>query len=335
MMLRLLCICAAITVLACSAWASPADLVRKAYSAEKSAVYTGTLSNSVFLRGQAERSSVTMYRLRDKSRMDYTSGPMLGSVVIDNGSSVCRLDKLSQTVYVAAPPPSPDNVKLLLTNYNAVPLGTESVAGRKAHIIRLEPRMPGNPKAKLWIDTASGIVLQNERYLHNGKLATRSVFTTIKFASTLPASLFSLPKQWKTVRIDADTPSVTASKLRGEVGFDPLKPSYLPRGYAFYGHFKRYTGSGKPAAVLKYTDGLNSITVFERMSGIGTGGKGQGRGLGRRWRRGGTGPATGRGQCIMRSDLQAEVAEIEVKGIIVTVTADIDPKQLRQIAESF
>lgn len=332
-MLHRLCLCVAIAVLASGSWATPADLVRNAYSAEKNAVYTGTLSNTVYIGGKAERSSVTIYRLRAKSRMEYSSGPMLGSVVIDNGSSVCRLDKSSQTVHVAVPPPSPDNVKLLLSNYNAVSLGTESLAGRKANVIRLEPRTSGNPKAKLWIDTVSGVVLQNERYLHNGKLATRSVFTSIKFTSTLPSSLFSLPKHWKTVRTDTDTSSVTASRLRSEVGFDPLKPSYLPRGYAFDGHFKRYTGSGKPAAVLKYTDGLNSITVFQRLSGIGTGGRG--RGLGRRWRSGGPGPTTGRGRCILRSDMQAEIAEIEVRGIMITVTADIDPKQLKQIAESF
>lgn len=335
-MLHRLSLCAVLAVFAVSGWASPVDMVRKAYSAEKTAVYAGTLSNTVYLQGRGQQSSVKMHRNGARSRMEYTSGPMRGDMVIDDGTAVYRLDQSSQTVYVAISPPASYNVKLLLASYNPVSLGTETVARRESQVVRLEPRTSGNPKAKLWIDTQTGVVLRNERYSYDGKLATKSVFTAIEFPSKLSVALFTPPPQWKKVTFTSDTSPVTVARIKAETGFEPLKPSYLPQGYVLEGYYNRHTGSGRPAAVLKYTDGLNSITVFERLIGAGRN-KGRGRGAGQGWRGGGgrSAPGSGRGQCVMRSDPEAHVAEIEVSGILVTVTANMDPRLVRRIAESF
>ncbi len=334
MMLRRLSLCAALAVFAVSGWASPADVVRKAYSAEKTAVYAGTLSNTVYLQDRGQQSSVKMHRNRARSRMEYTSGPMRGDVVIDDGKAVYRLDQSSHTVYVALSPPASDNVKLLLSNYNSVSLGTETVARRKCQVVRLEPNTSGNPKAKLWIDTQTGVVLRNDRYSYDGKPATKSVFTAIEFPSKMSAALFTPPAQWKKVTITSDTSPLSVARIKAETGFEPLKPTYLPQGYVLEGYYNRHTGSGRPAAVIKYTDGLNSITIFERLIGAGRGmGRGQGAGQGRRGG-GRSNYGLGRGPCVMRSDPQAQVAEIEVSGILVTVTANMDPKLVRRIAES-
>jgi negative regulator of sigma E activity len=264
--------------------------------------------------------------------MEYASGPMSGVVVIEDGKSVYTLVKSTKMVYAAIPPPATDRVKLLLSNYTPVASGKEKVAGRLTDVISLQPKTPGNPKLVLWVDEKTGIILRSERYLHTGVLATRSTYSSISFSPVLSSTLYTLPKQWRRVNTGAASNPISADQIRKLAGFKPLKPLYVPKGYILDGFFLCRTGSGKIAAVLKYTDGLNSITVFERECGNGQG-RGMGRGYGRRMRAGNMG--MGKNRCMTKSEPFGIVGEAQVNSIMITLTADISQSQIQKITNSF
>ena len=319
-------------VLGCEVAASPADIVRKAYSAEKTAVFSGKLTNTVNIAGRAQTAAVTIHRSKSKLRMEYTSGPMIGVVVIEDGKSVYTLVKSSKMVYVAIPPPATDHVKLLLSNYTPVASGKSKVAARGTDVIRLQPKTPGNPKLILWVDEKTGVILRSERYLHTGALATRSAYSSISFSPALSTVLYTVPKQWKRVNTGAASNPISANQVQKSAGFKPLKPSYVPKGYVLDGYFLRRTGSGKIAVVLKYTDGLNSITVFQRECGNGQD-RGKNRGYGRQMRAGNQG--MGKNRCMTKSEPFGIVGEAQVNSIMIAVTADLHPSQIQKIANSF
>jgi len=319
-------------VLGCKVAASPADIVRKAYNAEQTAVFSGRLTNMVSMDGRTQTATVNINRSASKLRMEYDSGPMSGVVVIEDGKLVYTLVKSSKMVYAALPPPATDRVKLLLSNYTPVASGKDKVAGRVAVVIKLQPKMPGNPKLVLWVDEKTGIILRSERYLHTGALATRSAYNSISFNPVFSTALYALPKQWRRVNTDAASNPLSADQVKKLAGFKPLEPLYVPKGYVRDGYFLRKTGSGKIAAVLKYTDGLNSITVFERVCGNGQG-RGKGMGYGRRMRAGNMG--MGKNRCMTKSEPFGIVGEAQVNSIMITVTADISQSQIQKITNSF
>ncbi len=331
-MRRLLLCCAIVALLAHAyAVASPADLAKKAYSAEQSASFTGVMVNTVFLPGGAESSIVKTQRLRSKSRMDYLSGPLRGTTVLEHGRSVYKLDKASSSITATTTAERPSSLELLLANYRVVDAGAARVAGRRVQALRLEPKQTGNPKVKLWVDSLTNVVLRNERYLYDGRLAARSEYRSIDYTSVPRTSAFALPAGWRRIAASSGAQTMSMDRLKAKVGFALLKPSYVPSGYVLAGSFLQTTGRGMPMAALKYTNGLTTISVFEHRcpgGGQGCGGCGMGR-------RRAMGMGRGCGQCILRSDPQAQVAQRFVGDLMVVVMGNVSPRMVQKMAESF
>ena len=311
-----------------SAIATPAEVAEKAFSSEQRTSFSGVMVNTVYLPEGAQSSIVRVQRLRSKSRMDYTSGPLRGVTLVDDGQSVYRISKASKSVVTTSTAERPSNLKLLLANYNALGAGTEMIAGRRAQVLRLDPKHAGNPKVKLWVDSKTGVVLRNERYLYNGKLAARSEYKSINYSSIPQVSSFTPPAGWHIMTAPAGAHAISAKQLESKVGFSLLKPSYVPSGYVLAGHFLQTTGRGMPMAALKYTNGLNTISIFEHRcsGGMGCGGCGFGRGRGMR---------RGCGQCILRSDPQAEIAQRFVGSVMIVVMGNVSPSLAEKMANSF
>lgn len=305
-------------------FASPADIVTRAYNVDKKLVYSGKLLNAVNVNGRTVQAFVSVHRSKSNLRMEYTSGPMRGTVVIENENAVYTLRKSERTAYLAYPAPADSKVSLLLKNYKPLLLGTQKVAGRPADIINLQPKIAGNPKVKLWIDRSTGLILRSERYLHSGKLATRSTFESIDFTPNIPNSIFVLPKQWKKINVQCENCPVSVENVRKTVGFTPVLPSYVPKGYVLEGYFLRQMGCGNHVAVVKYTNGLNSITIFQRTCGMG---KGMQRGRGQK--------GYGMNRCITKSEPFGNIAQTRIKDINITVSGDISKTQIEKIANKF
>lgn len=304
------------------------DILKKSYAAEGKVSMTGRLKTTVYGSSPAA-AEVRISRSGRQSRIEYTTGPLKGTVIIDDGSSVIRLDSGAKTAYLSGTPDPPERLNLLLQNYQPVMVGGAKIAGRDCYEIKLSSRHPRNPFKKLWIDKKSLVALKTERYSSDAKLAMSSEYIAADFSSRPAASQFRIPSGWKSVRLAAESDS-SLDAVKKAVGFTPLRPTYVPKGYSFDGYYIRSTQTGNKFAGLRYTNGLNSISVFQqavrgRGLGGGRGGFGGGQGLGR---------GRGQGACMQAEGSQTRMLNTMIGNISITVVADLSEAEIRKIAAS-
>ncbi len=121
---------------------------------------------------------------------------------------------------------------------------------------------------KFWVDAGSGLILKREIYREDGRLAVTAAFSDINFhpkpgSHTLGmAALATLPGvrviETRSV-IEAPLPlSAVSAQLAGQA----KAPSALA-GYRLVGA-STTTGGPKPLLHLRYSDGLNLVSLFEQ-----------------------------------------------------------------------
>lgn len=162
----------------------------------------------------------------------------------------------------------------LLTQNYRVSLGeSKNVGGRAAQAIELRPNQPidgaKGPARRLWIDQKSGLTLGIESFNCDLKLISRSTLSNLQIAPPIapatfekPAAIFaSLQSQnWQGEELGDDFQSAIK-----KTGFVPPKPTFLPPGFELDGygvHRCLTTGTLQPAAFSRFSDGLNTLTVF-------------------------------------------------------------------------
>ena len=120
---------------------------------------------------------------------------------------------------------------------------------------------------RLWVDSGSGLILKREHYGEDGRLAMTVAFTDIKYHVRLSPSLFDLaglagakgikvtelPSPWEA---PVPLPAV-GRELQGKAQAWPQLA-----GYRLIGATKTVVG-GRPLLHLRYSDGLNLVSVFE------------------------------------------------------------------------
>ena len=154
-------------------------------------------------------------------------------------------------------------------------VGNERVAGRDAVILQITPRQPSvqSRQVKFWIDPDTGILLKNE--ISNTKgLVSRSYFTNIVVgngAIILPR-LFeapSFPKMLPNPLLPPQPQYRNLEEAQGKLPFQPLLPSTVPKGFQITGVWSilpARMAAQHPAIILRYGDGMESLTLFERLS---------------------------------------------------------------------
>ena len=185
-------------------------------------------------------------------------------VILDDGKMVYRLDAVKKTVYESSVENPPKRLDLLLENYQLKLLSSEKLLSRPTALISIEPKHPGNPKKKIWVDRQTAVILRSEQYRSDGKLSALSFYTQVDFETDVKDNLFKLPSGWRVIK----TPKKTEARMnRGEinqaVGFEIIEPRSLPEGYLLEGYYLSYCPMGGPIVHLRYFDGLNSISLFE------------------------------------------------------------------------
>ena len=318
--------------------ASPdaAGILRKSYAAESQARYIGRLTTELACgAGRSAKADVTIQRSGGMSRMEYVTGPSAGTVIIDDGRSMTRLDASSRTAYISETPDAPEQLDLLLSNYQPVLAGDAKIAGRQCYVVKLTPKCACNPSEKLWIDKVSSVALKTEKYGSDGKITSSTEYRSVDYSARPAASAFRVPSGWKTVKL-AGASAVGLEAVRKAVGFTPKKPGYVPNGYRFDDYYVRGTPRCTLFAGLRYTNGMNTISVFERKGGcFGPGfGRGRGRGRGAQCGRGGC-PWTGPGCHLLVNNPQARIVHTTVGDLTVLVVGDIALTELQKMAGSF
>lgn len=247
------------------------ELLRATMIAASGTAYQGTRVEMAWSAEQATGSVATVFHAADgKSRVEYQAAAD-GSrrVVIDDGYRVWDIDIGKKRVIVGRSADNPDGVdetlKLVAKNYNMHLVGETQIAGRSAYLVQLDSKYLGRRSQRLWIDRYTHLTLRSEKYRRDGSLASVSYFTDISFPKTLDPGLFvaSVPSGLKIYEESTENSCVSPDRLEETVGFAPYVPAVLPAGFRFAGAnitSSRVTGD---TVHLRFTDGLDVISLFE------------------------------------------------------------------------
>ena len=163
--------------------------------------------------------------------------------------------------------------KLLMHNYRGELLRSESVDGRDSDVVELRPikvlEGATGPFKRLWIDRQTALTLRVDAFNYKSQPTMRTVLSKVDFtpqieASTFvpPAKMFALAavKPWRAEEL-GDHRAKAAQQAR----VLPPQPRFLPPGFAFDSvgvHRCDIPGSPSLAALSRYTDGMNVMTIF-------------------------------------------------------------------------
>lgn len=235
-----------------------AQIARRAYEADRYVSYRGIKSTFVRTGGMQTRAIIKVVHLApDKLRKEYFAPASLaGTVVVQNGRQVWKYDPYDPVWKGASSdrygPERSINCKIALDNYDVKLVGSAKIAGRDTHVIRAVHKNGSEPRRTIWVDKQYFLVLKTVAETPEGVLRSSSGFTSITInPSDISPGIFAVAGKVQTF----PTPP--------GLDFRVQKPSYLPKGYKMIGITKE-TACGHPCAHLQYSNGVNTISLFER-----------------------------------------------------------------------
>jgi outer membrane lipoprotein-sorting protein len=281
---------------------NPLDIVKRSQVADLNVSYRGFKYADISVGKQIIRAQFKIvHRKPDHTRIDYHSpSELAGIITIERGADDWRYIPSQQRWHHNKWYLSPENVQLALKNYKIINAGKEKIVGRSAYVIKLMPKKPGNPSQTIWIDDTYYLVLKSELRNSSGIAVSTSVFKSITFEpKDITDAAFMIPT-------DVKPPNNPVPDL----GFKVVKPKYIPKGYSFVQTSTVPIGK-LYAAHLMYTNGINTISIFER----------------KRDPKGGGDWKSGLGDV-------AKVVRFDYGQITFTIIGDIDKRELQKIANS-
>ncbi|MDQ2687287.1 MAG: hypothetical protein M3Y28_05410 [Armatimonadota bacterium] len=211
-----------------------------------------------------------------RARMTYRfPSEAAGRVMVDDGVHASLYDPAHHTLLVgqtqtedaltAAAVPT-----LLRRNYRCLRLRRETVNGCLCDVVALRPRTPLRCSKTVWIDRVHHAILRAEEYDGDGNRRYVSSYETIVFARHLPSDALAFPpaaakaarRQVKTQTVAVTNPA-RALALAGVPG---RLPAWLPPGYVLLRCAVVRMNKAAPCVLLRYGDGLKTLTVFEQVS---------------------------------------------------------------------
>ncbi len=306
---------------------NPAERLRAAQSAEERLTLRATLNTATFSRQTPASSQVVVCRKPGCCRWEYQSSALNGLVMIEKGDAVIRLDPAQKMASVGCARREAGAFDLLLKNYTVTTERAEPIIGRAADVLVIKHREPGRPAKKVWVDRATSLILRTEYYDCDGRLATLTFYTDIEWNPQLADSLFEIPDGWKKVAVaDDSSKHWDRESLSKEVAFAVREPAYLPAGFALDGFHLYHCRCSVASAHLRYVDGLNSVSVFERYAQCP--GRGRGRGFG--W---GKGRGGGR-NCELLANQPGRMLVRQGGDVAYILIGDLPEAELAKIADS-
>ena len=197
----------------------------------------------------------------DKHRIEYLSEPLKGVVIIDNGKQTWRCDpKLHSAVSMDSN--QDRQMELFLQNHRVERVGGERIAGRSASELLVKSKS-GQLKKRLWVDAKTNVILRSEDYDASGKAQSSMRLDSIKYAP-VSDSLFARPSNGVRC-LEGPGKAMGREELTKAIGFAVKPPRYIPKGYRLEGYrlYDCPCGCGHKSAYIRYTNGLESISIFE------------------------------------------------------------------------
>lgn len=163
---------------------------------------------------------------------------------------------------------------MMLQNYGALRSGQEKVGERLADVVWISPLNPidgaRGPAKCLWIDAETKLTLRVKTFNYQMNPVMESTLSDINLHPAVSAATFPLEpemkqvakgKPWMAQEMGTDVAAVKA--LTG--GVAPPVPKMLPPGFVRESvgvHRVSAAANSQFAAVSRYTDGLNTLTMF-------------------------------------------------------------------------
>ena len=162
---------------------------------------------------------------------------------------------------------------LMLENYKAHWEGQETISGRTVEVVRLSPLHPvegaRGPARKLWIDAETGLTLRQQSYNYMMMKVMESVLSEVDFSPRITPNTFVTAQ---SLRVAAQTKPWLAhdagnnhERVAKLAELYPPEVKSPPPGFQFdsVGTHRCQVCTGSCYATLsRYTDGLNTLTVF-------------------------------------------------------------------------
>ncbi|MDH7570063.1 MAG: sigma-E factor regulatory protein RseB domain-containing protein [Armatimonadota bacterium] len=248
-------------------------LMLRADAMEGRVPHTGRLVTTTFSGGRAITSEVLLVATGDgRSRLEYLSAPVRGTVVVDDGERVLRYDPAQQTLFLESPWVSSAaqrqrQLLLLLQNYVPRLMGYGRVASYTTRRLGLTNRYSGWIARRLWIHEPTGLALRWEEYGRDGRLFMRTAYKHVRFGPPPTLPVTALPRNVATANVvhnefERVNPG---AQQEAPLDFPVLSPTYLPPGFVLEAFFVGRCACQCGSLVLhqRYSDGLRSISVFQ------------------------------------------------------------------------
>jgi outer membrane lipoprotein-sorting protein len=255
---------------------SPQTLYQASLLADARYSYEGRQVTTYWRTGRTVAVEVT-HQAPDWVRMDYLSPTRLsGIVVLNDGRRQWVYDPITKTlrhhelpVRSASSQNATRAYQLLKRNYLlSLPLA-KTVAGRNAYVLDFRRKASGVSAERLWIDSATGLLLRTERYGESGAPTVTVAYTAINYHPALTAGTFTVPgmrgEPGILIRPEAATKeqAIPLAAVGAQLGSHAEAPQVVA-GYKLVGAGTTAV-SGRPVLHLRYSDGLNMVSVFERL----------------------------------------------------------------------
>ncbi|MBV8879821.1 MAG: hypothetical protein JO332_07660 [Planctomycetaceae bacterium] len=170
---------------------------------------------------------------------------------------------------------------LAVRNYDVLPAGSESVAGRVCEVLEVKARYEGRPSYRVAIDPQNRFPLRYE-VRSNGRTVFETWFSDIEYRPEIPPRTFDERARPNWLQVSQE--EVPVDRMTAAAGFSVLRPGALPRGFELRGseliHLKAEISKelrdtvrpflpfpvpsfSAAVAHFTYTDGLAAVALVE------------------------------------------------------------------------
>ncbi|HVF10179.1 MAG TPA: sigma-E factor regulatory protein RseB domain-containing protein [Abditibacteriaceae bacterium] len=251
-------------------------LLFRAFHADNHLTYSAVSDTMAFYGGREMKALARVTRTPQSLSIEYVTGAQKGLRSGFNGRWYWRqrspgapleayAEMQRNSVDIAA-----RRFALMLENYDVQLKGRGDIEGHPVEIVELTSFSPSpgahGPRKSLAIDTQTGLTLRVETFDHQKQRIMLTTLSKIDYTpdvTPVPSDKIiavSQEKPWMIQDLGKDVATVV--KL---TGLQPPKLNYLPPGFRFDTvgvHRCRYGNAPFQAALARYTDGMNTLTVF-------------------------------------------------------------------------
>ncbi|MCX7920186.1 MAG: hypothetical protein N3A72_11395 [bacterium] len=249
----------------------PIELLKHAWDNEGTIRLYGKISTFGYFGARNVSSQIELYWFPPKKiRREFYADNQLRLVLVSDETTEWRYFPRRNIVVISELPTevkmTPSRLQLLMQNYHIKSVGQEKILNRTADVIEIIPKYPGNPSRRIWVDIKQPIILRIEQFNAESKKISTSYFTELSFSKKIDISAFTIPSTVKFInQSNTFRRKYSIEQAEKELNYAIKTATYLPPGYIYEGCYlwqPRFRGTNQ-SLQLRYTDGLNILSIFE------------------------------------------------------------------------